>query len=32
MDAGLDLIFFSFNGDEPDVFQKMMGGLSYEKV
>jgi sulfatase maturation enzyme AslB (radical SAM superfamily) len=32
IDAGLDLVYFSFNGDEPDVFLKMMGGLSYEKV
>lgn len=32
IDAGLDLIYFSFNGDEPEVFSKMMGGLSYEST
>lgn len=32
IDAGLDLIYFSFNGDEPEVFSIMMGGLSYERV
>ncbi|MFL6446246.1 MAG: radical SAM protein [Bryobacteraceae bacterium] len=32
IDAGLDLIYFSFNGDEPNVFSTMMGGLSYESV
>lgn len=30
--AGLDVIYFSFNGDEPEVFSVMMGGLSYDSV
>jgi hypothetical protein len=32
IEAGLDRIYFSFNGDEPGVFTTMMGGLSYERV
>jgi hypothetical protein len=31
-DAGLDLIYFSFNGDEPEVYARMMGGLSFDRV
>ena len=30
--AGLDTLYLSFNGDEPAVFAKMMGGLSYATV
>jgi MoaA/NifB/PqqE/SkfB family radical SAM enzyme len=32
IDAGLDVIFFSFNGNEPQVFSQMMGGLAYDTV
>lgn len=32
IEAGLDLIYFSFNGDEPALFEKMMGGLSFDHV
>jgi MoaA/NifB/PqqE/SkfB family radical SAM enzyme len=32
MDAGLDVVYVSFNGDEPGIYSKMMGGLSYDKV
>ena len=32
IDAGLDLIYFSFSGDEPKVFNIMSGGLSFERV
>ncbi len=32
IDAGLDVIYLSFNGDEPDVYFKMMGGLSFDRV
>jgi radical SAM protein with 4Fe4S-binding SPASM domain len=30
--AGLDTLFLSFNGDEPEVFARMMGGLDYETI
>ncbi len=32
IDAGLDYIYVSFNGDEPILFSKMTGGLPYETV
>jgi Radical SAM superfamily len=32
IEAGLDTVYVSFNGDEPKVFAQMMGGLSYEKI
>jgi len=32
IEAGLDLIYFSFNGDEPELYEKMMGGLSFHRV
>jgi sulfatase maturation enzyme AslB (radical SAM superfamily) len=32
IEAGLDEVYLSFNGDEPDVYFKMMGGLSYDRV
>ncbi len=32
IDAGLDTIYLSFNGDEPEIYKKMMGGLSFDKV
>jgi hypothetical protein len=32
IDAGLDQIYLSFNGDEPEVYARMMGGLSFERV
>jgi sulfatase maturation enzyme AslB (radical SAM superfamily) len=31
-DAGLDMIYVSFNGDEPESFGRMMGGLSFTRV
>jgi hypothetical protein len=31
IEAGLDTIYLSFNGDEPEVYSQMMGGLSYDK-
>jgi hypothetical protein len=31
-EAGLDVIYLSFNGDEPEVYEKMMGGISFERV
>jgi hypothetical protein len=30
--AGLDVIYFSFNGDEPELFARMMGGLSFDSI
>jgi hypothetical protein len=32
IDAGLDTIYVSFNGDEPEVFARMSGGLSFTKT
>ena len=32
IDAGLDSIFLSINGDDADVFSRMMGGLSIDRV
>ena len=32
MESGLDVIYVSFNGDEPTLFSKMMGGLSFDKI
>jgi hypothetical protein len=32
IEAGLDSIYLSFNGDEPGVFAEMMGGLSYDRI
>ena len=32
IEAGLDRIYFSFNGDEPELYEKMMGGLSFHRV
>jgi radical SAM protein with 4Fe4S-binding SPASM domain len=32
IDAGLDTIYLSFNGDEKEVYEKMMGGLNYDKI
>jgi radical SAM protein with 4Fe4S-binding SPASM domain len=32
IDAGLDTIYLSFNGDEAEIYKKMMGGLSFDKV
>jgi len=32
IEAGLDRVYFSFNGDDPQTFFHMMGGLSYERV
>jgi hypothetical protein len=32
INAGLDRIYFSFNGDEPELFSRMMGGISFERV
>ena len=32
IDAGLDVIYLSFNGDDADLYSRMMGGLSFEKV
>jgi sulfatase maturation enzyme AslB (radical SAM superfamily) len=32
LDAGLDTLYLSINGDCPVVFANMMGGLSYEKI
>jgi radical SAM protein with 4Fe4S-binding SPASM domain len=32
IDAGLDTIYLSFNGDEPEIYTKMMGGLNYDKI
>lgn len=31
-DAGLDMIYLSFNGDEPAVFSEMMGGLPFDRI
>ena len=30
--AGLDVIYLSFNGDEPAVFERMMGGIKFDRV
>jgi MoaA/NifB/PqqE/SkfB family radical SAM enzyme len=32
IDAGMDTIYVSFNGDEPELYEKMMGGLNYDKA
>jgi hypothetical protein len=32
IEAGLDQIYLSFNGDDPELFAKMMGGLSFDRV
>lgn len=32
IEAGLDTVFLSFNGDDRESFATMMGGLSYERV
>jgi len=32
IDAGLDQIYFSFNGDEPKLYEKMMGGLKFDRA
>jgi radical SAM protein with 4Fe4S-binding SPASM domain len=32
IDSGLDTVYVSFNGDEKEVYEKMMGGLPYEKI
>ena len=32
IEAGLDTVYLSFNGDEPGVYSKMMGGLSYDRA
>ncbi len=32
IEAGLDKIYFSFNGDEPVLFSHMMGGLKFDRV
>lgn len=32
VDAGLDTVYLSFNGDDQDMFSTMMGGLSYDRV
>lgn len=32
IEAGLDQLYFSFNADEPELFARMMGGLSFERV
>ena len=32
IEAGLDTIYLSFNGDEPEIYSRMMGGLSYDKI
>lgn len=32
IDAGMDTIYVSFNGDEPEIYSKMMGGLNYDKI
>lgn len=29
--AGLDVIYLSFNGDEPGIYEKMMGGIKFER-
>ena len=31
-DAGLGMIYLSFNGDEAGVYEKMMGGISFDRV
>jgi len=32
IEAGLDVLYLSFNGDEPGLFKKMMGGLVFDHV
>jgi pyruvate-formate lyase-activating enzyme len=32
IDAGLDIIYLSFNGDDAEMYSRMTGGLSFEKV
>jgi hypothetical protein len=32
IEAGLDVIYVSFNGDDPVVYSRMMGGLSFDRV
>ena len=32
IEAGLDVVYVSFNGDEPELYAKMMGGLRFERV
>jgi hypothetical protein len=32
IEAGLDTVYLSFNGDEPALFGKMTGGLSFDRV
>lgn len=31
-EAGLDVIYLSFNGDEPEVYGRMMGGIPFERT
>lgn len=30
--AGLDVIYLSFNGDEPEPYERMMGGIKFDRV
>ena len=30
--AGLDVIYLSFNGDEPALYERMMGGIKFDRV
>ena len=30
--AGLDVIYLSFNGNEPEIFERMMGGIKFDRV
>jgi MoaA/NifB/PqqE/SkfB family radical SAM enzyme len=30
--AGLDALYMSFDGDEPELFGQMMGGLPFKKI
>ncbi len=30
--AGLDVIYLSFNGDEPELYERMMGGIKFDRV
>lgn len=32
MDSGLDAVYLSFNGDEPELYRQMMGGLRLDRV
>jgi hypothetical protein len=32
IEAGLDSIYVSFNGDEPELFEAMMGGIRFDRV